>query len=85
MYLVEFTTSAKREFLRLDEATRRRLRRRLLLLAEWPNRSLDVRPLRGKRAGQHRLRGGGYRVIFVVDEQAQSISLREIGPRGRFY
>jgi len=85
MYSVRFTRNSRREFLGLDATTRRRLRAQLVRLAEWPTARLDVKRLRGRRAGQYRLRVGKYRVIFVVDEERKRISLREIGHRGAIY
>ena len=85
MYSVEFTGNSRREFLRLDATTRRRLRAQLVLLAEWPTARLDVKHLKSRWAGQYRLRVGKYRVLFTVDDDAQCISLREIGPRGSVY
>jgi len=85
VYSIRFTGKSERQFLRLDARTRARLEERIDQLAQWPNTTLDVRPLRGNLAGVYRLRVGQYRVILVVDEERKRISVREIGPRGSIY
>ena len=85
MYSIDFAPKARKQFLRLDPPIRHRLAERMAQLAEWPETGLDVRPLKGRRAGEYRLRVGQYRVIFVVDEESRRILLREIGHRGSIY
>jgi len=85
VYSIEVTDRAEKQLLALDARTRARVEERIDGLAEWPNATLDVKPLRGRRAGQYRLRVGKYRIIFLVDEGAQLISVREIAPRGSAY
>ena len=85
MYSIDLAQKARKQLLRLDRPLRDRLTRQMLRLAEWPDTPLDVKPLRGERAGEYRLRVGEYRVVFIVDEEKQRILVREVGPRGRIY
>lgn len=50
----------------------------------WPNHGLDVKPLKGK-AGSFRLRVGGHRVIFSVDEANHTITIHDIAIRKNVY
>ena len=85
MYSIDFAPKARKQFLSLASPIRRRLAERMARLAAWPQTGLDVRPLKGRRAGEYRLRVGQYRAIFVVDEERRRILLRAIGHRGSIY
>lgn len=85
MYSINFTSRARKQFLRLDARTRERLCEAIIRLRDRPVRELDIRPLCGELEGAHRLRVGEYRVIFVVNEESQEISIAAVGPRGRIY
>lgn len=44
----------------------------------------DVKPLAG-RPGEWRLRVGGWRVIYVLDEERRRIAILAVRPRGSAY
>jgi len=85
VYSINLAPKARKQLLRLDRPLRNRLTERMMRLAEWPNTTFDVKPIKGRRAGEYRLRVGQYRVIFVVEEEPRRILVREIGPRGSIY
>lgn len=53
-------------------------------LAEEDDTGLDIRPLAGRQAG-YRLRIGGYRAIYTVDNGQLIILVLDAGPRGDIY
>lgn len=53
-------------------------------LKNWPNHGLDVKKLKGK-SDLYRLRVGGYRIIFSVNEARHEIKIYEIGLRKSIY
>ena len=85
VYSINLAPKARKRLLRLDRPLRNRLTERMMRLAEWPETGLDVKPLKGERAGEYRLRVGEYRVVFIVVEEPRHILVRKIGPRGRVY
>lgn len=83
-YAVTFRPKARKAFLALPTKVRHRLEGWLDALAENP-RAGDNKPLKGKLRGLRRLRVGAYRVVFVVDDEANSIDIVLVGHRGRLY
>jgi hypothetical protein len=46
---------------------------------------MDIKAMAGTFKGYYRLRIGSYRVLFVVDQTAQTIYVDHIGSRGDVY
>ena len=85
VYSIDITQKARKQLLRLPEQVRLQIEGRIDRLAEWPVADLDIKPLKGRRAGTYRLRAGDYRVILLADDGAKSISIREVGHRESIY
>ena len=84
MYRIEIEAEAERDLRRLPRNTARRIRSKLLALAEDPfARNRNVKKLSGRDAW--RLRIGAWRVLYMVDSTNQVISIMVIRPRGSAY
>ena len=62
---VLLTTEAQEQFSELPLTIKERVREIFERLADWPNVS-GAKPLRGKLAGQYRIRTGDWRIVFRV-------------------
>jgi mRNA-degrading endonuclease RelE of RelBE toxin-antitoxin system len=82
MATVTITPEALRQADRLPESIRSRLRRITLRLEDWPDVS-GVKPLKGKLAGNYRVRTGDYRMQFRI--LGETIIIEKIGHRDGFY
>jgi mRNA interferase RelE/StbE len=82
---IVFRRGAERALDRLPAARRRQIVGRIELLASGSaSRNLDIRPLEGG-SGLFRLRVGEYRVLFSVDEGADTLTIELIRGRGDVY
>ena len=88
-YEVLLNPRAVRELRRLPQETAERLKESLKRLRENPTKArsgLDVKPLAGTSHPKlYRLRVGGYRAIFWVDEERREVLVEKIAPRRRAY
>ena len=76
---------AARYLRRLPADQKETVKSRLRALAEDPLGPADVKEMKGRWAGYHRLRVGDRRVIFKIDHRAQIIYVDHVGPRGDVY
>ena len=79
---VEVKPRAKKDLTRLDMPIRRRVVRAARKLAEDPH-SGALRKLTGRP--ESRLRVGDWRVLVTLDEDARTVQVQRILPRGRAY
>ena len=79
---VSFDGPAARDLVRVPEHERDRLLRALDELTKGPFQP-SVRKLRGRP--EWRLRIGGRRALFLVDQDAKSILVTDIGSRGDIF
>ena len=86
-WTVEVKPSAERQYLRLDRATRERIREvlRELEQAARPLLHVRARPLTGKLKGDYRVRVGGWRLLVTPDHEARVLMVYAILPRGDAY
>lgn len=84
---IEVKPSAEKQYLKLDAATRRRVKNALRELedAERPLLHPRMRPLTGRLKGDDRLRAGGWRILLTPDREAQILHVYAILPRGDAY
>jgi len=84
---IEVKPTAEKYYLRLDKATRRRIKRALEKLEQRENPLLErnVRPLTGRLRGDYRLRVGDWRVLFTPNKEEKLIYVYAILPRGEAY
>lgn len=84
---VEIKPNAEKQYLKLDAAVKRRIKRALIELERIENPLLysDVRPLTGRLKGDYRVRVGKWRVLFTPDKEERIIRACAIIPRGAAY
>jgi mRNA interferase RelE/StbE len=82
-YRLEFVSSASREFLALPAAIRERIDKRLVALKENP-RPAGVKALQGQE-GLWRIRIGGYRVVYQIDDRQRLITVTRVRLRATVY
>ena len=84
---IEVKPSAENQYLKLDKATRRRVKDTLrdLQSAERPLLHSRVRSLTGKLKGDYRVRIGGWLVLLTPDRESRVLRVYAILPRGDAY
>ena len=82
-YRIELSRQAAHYLRRLNRPDQERMARRIDQIAADPygQHTKALTNLTGRRAA----RVGAYRIIFTVDDQAQIVSISDIGPRGQVY
>ncbi len=82
MYRVHVPRDVSRQIERLPKAEAANVSRRILALAEDP-RPPWAKRLRGFRS--LRFRVGGFRVIFEVDDETRTVTVRDVAHRSEVY
>lgn len=82
-YIVEFSTSAQREFKALERAVQRRIATHIDELARNPIPS-GARKVQGA-PDHYRIRIGDYRVIYRIDGKRLTVLILKIGHRREVY
>ena len=83
-YTVRLESSAERELKRLPMDVLRRVDAVLLSLAHNP-RPRGVVKLTGREGEGWRVRVGGYRVLYAIDDKLHIVSVYRIRPRSTAY
>jgi len=84
MFHVEITAGAERDFEQLDKPVAKRIRQRLLWLAEHFEQ-ITPEPLSGPLADLYKLRVGDYRVLYDILQQEQVIVVHRVRHRREVY
>jgi len=84
---IEIKPTAEKQYLKLDQRTRRRIKTALQKLEgeEKPLFHPNVKPLTGKLKGDYRLRVGDWRLLFTPEKERKIIYIYAILPRGDAY
>jgi mRNA interferase RelE/StbE len=82
-YSLEIKQSAQRELDALDDTLFTRIDRKILALADNP-RPVGVKKLRGYK-DQWRIRIGDWRVLYIVDDRAEVITITAVAHRREVY
>jgi mRNA interferase RelE/StbE len=82
-YVIEWRPSARKEVRRLDPPVRRRVIEAIGALADDPRPAGSV-TLTGS-PGWRRIRIGGYRVVYEVNDRALVVLVLRVGSRGEVY
>ncbi|MGE4419517.1 MAG: type II toxin-antitoxin system RelE/ParE family toxin [Sulfurimonas sp.] len=86
MYELNFLSSAKKEFARLDTVAQKIIKEKLLLLVTNPDiLKNNIKALKGEYKGKFRLRINQYRVVFQVKEDILVIVVIRVGRRKEVY
>ena len=84
---IEVKPSAEKQYLKIDAATRRRIKTVLRELegSEQPFLHPRVRALTGQLKGDFRVRVGGWRILLTPDHGSKVLFVYAILPRGDAY
>jgi mRNA interferase RelE/StbE len=85
MYKIELSRKAAKFYRKADAPTVRRLNAALDQLAESPSHHYNIKPLTGELEGSYRLRIGGIRIIYSIDDADRIVYIEVIGFRGDVY
>lgn len=86
MYELNFLSSAKIEFARLDTVAQKIIKEKLLLLVTNPDiLKNNIKALKGEYKGKFRLRINQYRVVFQVRDEELIIIVVRVGHRKEVY
>jgi mRNA interferase RelE/StbE len=85
MYEIEFSRKAAKFYQKVDTTTVRRLNAALSILAEDPFSHYSIKRLSGELKGSYRIRIGGIRIVYSVDESQKIVYIEVIGFRGDVY
>jgi mRNA interferase RelE/StbE len=83
MYTLEFSKQAARTLMRMPTTTATTIRAKLLELAQDPLVARNVKKLTGQPG--YRLRVGGWRVLYLLDNGRLIVYVAEVGARGGIY
>ncbi len=83
MYRIEYTSAAIAHLDRITQTDRKRIVRKIDLLANDPVPS-GSKALKGF-AGFHRIRVGDYRVVYVVRRRVITVTVAAVGHRSDIY
>jgi len=70
---------------KLDDKTTARINKVIDELKENPFYGRDIKRLRGKLEGKYRLRVGGYRIVYRVEEKEEIVVILDIALRETIY
>lgn len=85
MYRVLLHRNAAKVYEKLDEKTVARINKNIDTLKGNPFYGKNIKRLRGELQGRYRLRVGGYRIVYRVDEGEKAVVIENIGLRGNVY
>ncbi len=85
VYTINFTKSAKKEFLKLPKKTQTNFEEILLLLAKNPyTEILKIKKLKGQE-DLFRVRSGDYRLVYFINNKEVVVIVIKIGHRKDVY
>ncbi len=85
MYQVILHRRAANFYDRLNEKQKNRLDKAIDRLEDNPLYGKDIKKLRGKLKGKHRLKVGSFRVVYRVNKERNLVAVESIGPREDIY
>jgi len=86
MYSIKFHKKAVEELMRIDNVWQKRIKAKLLLLAENPVLlKNNIKALKGNLENLYRLRVGNYRVVFQKRDEELVIIIVRIAHRREVY
>ncbi len=83
-YTVAVAESAQRRLDRIPNPIRSNIERRIIALSEQP-RPANAIPLKNDPRRRWRLRVGDWRVLYVIDDEEQTVLVTGVLPRGEAY
>jgi mRNA interferase RelE/StbE len=83
MWIWEFTTKSQRQFVKLDNQTKKRVIAKLDFWAKTGDPLAYSEPMIGSDLGSYRFRVGSYRIVFDAEEE--KIIVLAVGHRKDIY
>ena len=81
-YLVKIISKAEKEFIKLPEPVKARIRQQILSLEDNPRPFMDKKL---KETDYYRIRSGDYRVVYSIDDKAKVIKVLSVANRKDVY
>jgi len=85
MYQVTLHHKAASFYDRLSEKQKNRLDKAIDRLEDNPLYGKDIKKLRGKLKGKHRLKVGSFRIVYWVNKERNLVIGESIGPKRDIY
>lgn len=85
MFKIELSRKAAKFYQKADNVTLKRLNLAFSKLSEDPFRHYNIKKLSGELEGSFRLRLGGLRIIYSIDDNRKIVYIEIIGFRGDVY
>jgi len=85
MYKVILHAQAREFFGDADRQVARKLAHGFEILEQTPRHHPNIKPLSGPLIGQHRLRVGDYRIVYLIDDPAGVVHVLKIAHRSEAY
>jgi mRNA interferase RelE/StbE len=85
MFKILLHNNAAKAYNKLDDKTATRINRAIDALKDNPFHGKDIKRLRGKLKGKYRLRVGGYRIIYRIEEEEKVLIIEDIKLREKVY
>lgn len=84
-YKIELSKRSYKYLEKLDKRSKQRISNYLLLLTNNPrNPELNIKKIQGE-SSMYRLRVGGFRILYTIEDNILIITIIKIGPRGDVY
>lgn len=84
-YKIELSKRSYKYLEKLDKRSKQRISNYLLLLTDNPrNPELNIKKIQGE-SSMYRLRVGGFRILYTIEDNILIITIIKIGPRGDVY
>ncbi len=85
MFKIFFHKKAQKSYNKIGKETIKKFNKAIENLKINPYVGNDIKKLKGKLAGKHRLRIGNLRVVYRVERGENIILIESIGGRGNIY
>lgn len=85
MYQIILHRRAVNFYNKSSDKQKNRISKAIDKLKENPLYDKDVKKLRGKLRGKHRIKIGHFRIVYLVDKERNRVIIESIGPRGDVY
>ena len=85
MYKISLHKKAVKYYQSLDNNIAKRINKAIDEMRKNPLEGANIKRLKGRYEGKYRYKVGGLRIVYRVAEDAKTILVEAIGPRGDIY
>lgn len=85
MYKISLHKKAIKYYQSLDNNTAKRINKAIDEISKNPFEGANIKRLKGKYEGKYHYKVGGLRIVYRAAEDAKTILVEAIGPRGNIY